>query len=124
MIKKQHYAILLMVICTVFTSLGQVLWKYGLQSIDFSIPLTFLNIPFILGFVSYGLGALLMIKAFRFGELSVLYPIIATSYVWVSLLSMFLFGDVMNIWKWSGVTIIILSVSVIGFGTSKSGVAA
>ncbi len=124
MIKKQHYAILLMVICTVFTSLGQVLWKYGLQSIDFSIPLTFLNIPFILGFVSYRLGALLMIKAFRFGELSVLYPIIATSYVWVSLLSMFLFGDVMNIWKWSGVTIIILSVSVIGFGTSKSGVAA
>ncbi|MFH1682896.1 MAG: hypothetical protein ABIA37_03795 [Candidatus Woesearchaeota archaeon] len=119
-LSAQKAAILLMVFCTIFTSLGQILWKYGLKNIDFKTPLTLFNIPFIFGFVAYGIGALLMIAAFRKGELSILYPIVATSYVWVSLISPIIFPtDFMNLWKWLGVIMILLAVTLLGMGSSQ-----
>lgn len=118
--ETQRVAIVLIVLCTVFTSLGQLLWKGGLKYIDFSILSTFFNWPFVLGFVSYGFGAVLMILAFRRGELSVLYPIFATSYIWVSLASPLFFpSDSMNAWKWAGVSIILVSVSLLGWGNTR-----
>ncbi len=115
-------AILLMILCTLFTSLGQIFWKVGVARIQPTLWTTFFNIPFFLGFVSYGLGAILMLIAFKSGELSVLYPIIATSYVWVSIASLFLFPeDVMNSWKWAGIFTILVSVSILGFGSSRRG---
>ena len=118
-------AIFLMVFCTLFTSSGQILWKWGMKTIIFTQPLTFLNIPFLLGFVSYGLGAVFMIFAFQRGELSMIYPVAATSFVWVSLISPLLFPtDFMNVWKWAGVAVIVLSVSILGWGSSRQAKAA
>ncbi|MBT4935309.1 hypothetical protein HOL21_04100 [Candidatus Woesearchaeota archaeon] len=117
-------AIILTILCTIFTSVGQILWKYGVIRIDFDHLITLLNIPFILGFVAYGLGAMFLLIAFKEGELSVLYPIVATSYVWVSILSPLLFPtDFMNPLKWAGVIIILISVSVLGLGNSHKKVA-
>ncbi len=116
----QLKAVLTMVLCTIFTASGQILWKLGVGALSFANLWTFLNLPFILGFVSYGIGAALMITAFRKGELSILYPIVATSYVWVSLLSPALFpGDFMNAWKWAGVLTILFAVSILGWGSSR-----
>ncbi|HLC89120.1 MAG TPA: hypothetical protein VJG49_03720 [Candidatus Nanoarchaeia archaeon] len=116
----QKKAIWLMLGCTVFTSLGQLLWKLGLANVNFRLPLTLLNLPFLLGFVAYGLGFGMMLLAFKKGELGVLYPIIATSYVWVSLSSPIIFpNDFMNGWKWLGVLVIIISVSLLGYSSSK-----
>ncbi len=113
---RHRDAILLMVLCTVFTSLGEILWKYGVVRIDLSDWITLFNLPFVMGFVSYGIGAILILLAFQRGELSILYPIVATSYVWVSVISPLLFPtDVMNIWKWMGVLLILASVSVLGW---------
>ncbi len=121
-VKTQKKAIIIMVFCTIFTSLGQIFWKLGVGNLRLSNLLTFLNPFFLLGFVSYGTGAILMILAFRRGELSVLYPIVATSYVWVSLISPYLFpDDFMNAWKWAGVLMILVSVSVLGWGNSRGG---
>ncbi len=116
-------AILLMVLCTIFTSTGQLLWKKGIMSVNLfslgSLLGSVLNAPLLLGFLSYGIGAFLMLLAFRRGELSVLYPIIATSYVWVSLFSPWLFpSDAMNGWKWAGVITILISVSLLGWSNS------
>ncbi len=116
----QLKAMLLMAFCTLFTSGGQILWKWGMKTIDFSQWVTFLNVPFLLGFVSYGVGAALMILALKKGELSFVYPVAATSYIWVSLISPRLFPtDIMNIWKWSGVVVILLAVSILGYGSSQ-----
>ncbi|MBI4983183.1 hypothetical protein HZC32_00875 [Candidatus Woesearchaeota archaeon] len=113
-------AIWLAIICTLFTSIGQVLWKLGLVRIDAHQWLTWFNLPFVSGFAAYGIGAALMLLAFKHGELSLVYPFIAASYVWVSLLSLYLFpSDFMNWWKWSGVIIIIISVSLLGYGSSR-----
>ena len=118
--KTQKQAILFILLCTVFTSLGQILWKLGLVNVEFSNLFTFVNFPFILGFFAYGIGFGLMLRAFKYGELSVLYPIVATSYVWVSLFSPIIFpNDFMNVWKWLGVLVILISVSLLGIGSSR-----
>ena len=117
----QKKAIWLMLGCTIFTSLGQLLWKLGLTNVNFHLPLTLLNLPFLLGFVSYGLGFGMMLLAFKKGELGVLYPIVATSYVWVSLFSPIIFpNDFMNSLKWLGVIIILISVSLLGYSGSRN----
>ena len=65
----------------------------------------------------YGFGAVLLIIALRNGELSVIYPIIATSYIWVSLLSPRFFStDFMNATKWGGIFVIIVGVTFVGIG--------
>ena len=111
-------AIVFIVLCTIFTSTGQILWKLGLSNI--TDLFSYINIPLILGFVSYGIGLLLMLAAFEKGDLSVVYPILATSYVWVSLFSPLIFPtDSMNMWKWVGVLVILVSVSILGYGSTK-----
>ncbi len=114
-----HTGFWLMIACTIFTSAGQLLWKAGSLQIIFSNPLTFFNFPFIVGCVSYVVGSILMILAFKKGELSVLYPVVATSYVWVSILAPLFFpNEIMNGWKWVGVLLIIFSISFLGWSSS------
>lgn len=110
----------LVLVCTLLIACAQVLYKFGVDDLDLKKPLSVLTNYFILGGLAlYGLGALLLVVALKWGELSVLYPIIATGYVWVSLLSMHFFKETMNSWKWLGVASIVLGVSMIGFGSKK-----
>ncbi|HLD39955.1 MAG TPA: EamA family transporter [Candidatus Nanoarchaeia archaeon] len=111
---------LLMIACTIFTSSGQMFWKAGALRINFSNPFTFFNVPFIVGCLLYIVGSVLMILALKKGELSMLYPIIATSYVWVSILAPFFFPtEVMNVWKWAGVLLILCSICLLGWSSSR-----
>ena len=66
------------------------------------------------------MGGTLLIIAFKGGEVSVLYPIIATSYVWVSLLSMKFLDEKINIFKWIGISIIIAGIILIGYGSKHA----
>ncbi|MBI2666205.1 EamA family transporter [Candidatus Woesearchaeota archaeon] len=113
-------AIVLAIICTLFTSLGQLSWKLGVGKIDFAHWQTLLNFFFLLGFFLYGLGFLLLVRALKEGELTVVFPIVATSYVWVSLFSPLLFpSDHMNLLKWIGVGVILLSVLFLSGSVKK-----
>lgn len=69
------------------------------------------------GIALYAIGTVLFIPALRGGELSVLYPFVALSYIWVSLLSVRFLGEKMNKLKWLGIALIIIGVSLIGFGS-------
>ena len=118
--RQQRRAILIVIFCTFFTSLGQLFWKAGVRHIDLSRVVTLFNAPFLAGMVAYGVGTVLMLIAFRYGELSILSPIFATSYVWVSLFSpLFYPTDSMNVWKWAGVLTILLAVALLSGGTSS-----
>lgn len=118
--KTKWWAITLMIPCTIFTSAGQIFYKMATNTIGLEISSILFNLPLIAGLVSYGIGLILLIIAFRGGELSVLYPIIATGYIWVSLASSYIFEtDFMTLYKWIGVVVIIVGVSLIGFGAKK-----
>ena len=113
------WAIGLMVLCTAFTSFAQVLYKLGANRLEFNLISLITNIPLIMGMVLYVIGAVIMIIAFRGGEVSVLYPIVATSYNWVSLLSIYFFKEQLNFFRWVGVFIIISGIILIGLGTKE-----
>ena len=106
---------------TLLTSSAQILYKIGVGKIDFSNPSSlFASYPLIIGLGLYGIGALLLILALRGGELSILYPLVALSYVWVSILSMAFLGETMNAFRWSGVGVIIVGMFFIGKGSQNA----
>ena len=119
--KTKWWAIGLVVLTTVLTSAGQVLYKFGTNRLpELPVVLDYILNAFIIsGLLVYGIGAVMLIIALKHGELSVLYPIIATSYIWVSLLSVYFFQEGMNPYKWLGVGAVVIGVSLIGYGGTK-----
>jgi uncharacterized membrane protein len=113
-------AIILMIMCTFFASTAHLLLKEGALRIDAGSMVSFFNLPLLLGLFSLLFGAGFMMVAFKHGELSLLFPILSTGYVWVSLLTPLFFpNETMNLWKWVGVILIIISVSFLGFSSSR-----
>ena len=111
------WAALLVLFTTLLTSSAQLLWKKGSATLSFDILSIVTNYYLLGGILLYIIVGTLIIIAFRGGEVSVLYPIIATSYIWVSFLSIFFLGEVMNILKWIGIFSIISGIALIGFGS-------
>lgn len=77
------------------------------------------NIPLMAGYALYGMNTVMMVLALREGELSMLYPIIALTYVWVTLLSYTLLSERPNAYKNIGITIIVVGVAILGRGQRK-----
>lgn len=117
--KTAMKAIAIVIITTLFTSIGQILLKMGVNNLNLEILALATNYPLILGFISYIFGALLLVYAMRYGELSVLYPFIALSFVWVGLMSVIILNEVMTITKWIAIGLIIAGVSTLGIGSQK-----
>lgn len=114
------WSILLVLFTTLLTSSAQILWKIGSKNLTFDILSILSNYYLIGGILLYVVGGILIIVSFRGGEVSVLYPIIATSYIWVSILSVIFLGEAMNIFKWMGVMTIIAGIAFIGYGSRNS----
>jgi len=77
------------------------------------------SLPLLGGYCLYGLNTVLLVFALRDGELSILYPIIALTYVWVTILSVVLFHETMNFLKLAGVAVVVIGVAVMGKGRSS-----
>ena len=106
--------------CTLLTSTAQLFYKYGAAKLSFDILSIITNYELIMGMVLYAVGGILMILSFRGGEVSVLYPIIAMSYIWVSFLSIYFLNESMNLFKWLGVFTIVAGIALIGYGSKKA----
>jgi drug/metabolite transporter (DMT)-like permease len=111
------WAALLMLFTTFLTSSAQIFYKLGSSHLSLNPFELIANYYLIGGLLLYAVGGILMILSFRGGEVSVLYPIIATSYVWVSFLSIFFLGEMMGLFKWIGVITIIAGIAFIGYGS-------
>ena len=116
------WAALTVLFTTFLTSSAQILYKIGSSKlVDFNLISILTNYHLIGGLLLYAIGGTLLIISLRGGEVSVLYPIIATSYVWVSFLSIRFLGETMNIYKWLGIIAIIAGIASIGYG-SRDGI--
>jgi len=106
--------------CTIFNALAQMLFKFGTQKMDhLSLSWVLLNWNLMGGLALYGAFTVLMVLALRDGELSTLFPVISLSYVWVTLLSIWVFNESMNLLKGLGVATIVLGVGMLGRGGKK-----
>ena len=77
------------------------------------------DVPLICGYSFYGLSTVLLVLALKDGELSLLYPVIALTYVWVTGLSFLVFHDTINPFKLTGIVIIVIGVAVLGKGGKR-----
>jgi drug/metabolite transporter (DMT)-like permease len=115
--KTKPWAIFTVIFTTLLTSAGQILYKKAADQLVLTPIGLLTNYFLIAGIAFYAIAGILMIVSLRGGEVSVLYPIIATSYIWVSFLSIYFLGESMNAWKWLGVFTIISGIILIGFGS-------
>ena len=79
-----------------------------------------LNPALLAGFSMYGVSMVLLVLALRHGELSLLYPMFAMTYVWVTILSVLVFHESMNVFKLAGIAIIIGGIAVLGRGQQSA----
>jgi len=110
-------AILITVAATFLGGFGSLLLKLGAAKFKLNIVALLKNYKLIAGLSLYVLASIMFIVALKYAELSLLYPIIALSYVWAVLLSIKYLNEKMSLNKWVGVAFIILGVALIGFGS-------
>ena len=108
--QKNKKGILLMLISSICVCVGQLLWKISAEK-GFPIMLA--------GFCFYGLGALIMIIAYKYGKLSVLQPMLSLNYVLSIILAAIVLKEQITAFKCIGVLIIILGVMMIAGGDEE-----
>lgn len=113
----QLWSIILVITAAFLGSLGPVFLKKGSAYVTKDIKSIIFNWRIFIGLCFYGMGTVLFIPALKGGELTVLYPLIATTYIWVSMWSVYLLKERMNKWKWAGIILIIIGVGLIGLGS-------
>jgi drug/metabolite transporter (DMT)-like permease len=103
----------LVLICALLGAFGQVFFKLGSEKFSLTLEGILLNWKFLLGACLYVLSALLFVYALKFGDLSILYPIIATSYIWVALFSFFFLHEPFSWLNLAGVGAILLGIALV-----------
>lgn len=115
--KTKWWAIVLMILCTLILSIGNIFWKIGADRLVFNFASIINNNSLILGFVFYGISGVMFIFALRGGQLTVIHPMISLSLIWAAVLApLILPQDIMNFAKWAGITIMLGGVTLIGYG--------
>jgi drug/metabolite transporter (DMT)-like permease len=108
-------SVLLVFGCTALGAAAQIFLKFGANRLAHpGLAGMATNLPLLSGLTLYGLSTVLLVLALKDGELSLLYPVIALTYVWVTVLSLFLLHDKPNPYKLTGIAIIVVGVSVLG----------
>lgn len=106
--------------CTILGAAAQVFMKSGANSITHPGLMGMVtSLPLMTGYCLYGLSAALLVLALKHGQLSLLYPVIALTYVWVTILSVLIFREALNPFKLLGITVIVLGVCVLGRGENQ-----
>lgn len=110
----------LVFLCTLFGVAAQYLIKIGASSLHSASVLDMIrSTPLVAGYSLYGISTIFLILALRDGELSLLYPVISLTYVWVTMLSIFVLKESVNVFKIAGVAIICLGVALLGTGSKR-----
>lgn len=110
-IRQNKTGILLMVCSSIFVCVGQLLWKLAVTG---SVWLL------LAGFALYGLGAVAMVIAYKFGKVSVLQPILSLNYVLSVILAATVLKENVTILKCIGVLVIIAGVLLIAGGDKEA----
>lgn len=117
-------AIVLVLFCTVLGAAAQLLLKVGSGAVETGSLWTTawsmaMNFPLILGLSLYGLSTVLFIHALRNEQLSLLYPLISLTYIWVTIVSVTVLGESLSVWKVAGVLVIVSGVALLGKDDSR-----
>lgn len=108
--RKNKKGILLMLVSSFCACTGQLLWK---MSVGQGMAVM------VAGFCLYGMGALVMVYAYRFGRLSVLQPVLSSNYVLGILFGAVVLKEEITVLKCAGALVIAAGVIMIAGGDGK-----
>ena len=109
-----------MFLCTVFGVAAQYFLKTSASALQGGQLLSAISsVGLWVGLVLYGINTGLLILALRDGELSLLYPVISLTYVWVTIMSVTVLGESMTAAKLAGIALICLGVAFLGRKEAK-----
>lgn len=97
-----YKGIVLILLSAALACIGQLIWKLASRSDSLLLV--------IIGLGLYGFAALLMILALRYGELSVLHPMMSSGYVLSLLLGAAVLDERISFMKVLGVSVIIVGL--------------
>ena len=109
--KQTVMGICTMLLSAAVTCVAQLLWK--LSSAESSVG------TFLLGVFLYGVGALLMLLAFRSGEASLLHPMLSVGYIGSLVLGAIFLKEEISIQKLIGVLLILCGLILMVFGGAE-----
>ena len=118
----QRRSFFLVVCCTLIGAAAQVLIKKGAGALGANPTMVQTALAMLLtpslfaGYAMYGVSTVLLVLALRHGQLSLLYPVFAMTYVWVTILSVVVFHESMNGFKLAGIATIVGGIAVLGRG--------
>ena len=105
--------LLLTALAAFIGSIGQLEFKRGADNLQFDIKLLLTNYHLIIAIAVYCVSTVLYVYALNKEQLSILYPIIATSYVWTLMFSKIFLKEQVGLTSWAGVFFILLGVTLI-----------
>lgn len=106
---------MLVFLCTLFGVAAQFLIKSGSSTLmSASVVEMVTNSRIFTGYALYGISTVLLTLALRDGELSLLYPVISLTYVWVTIMSFAVFHEQVTVTKIAGIAIICGGVALLG----------
>lgn len=108
---KLYKGITIMLLSSLLTCTGQLFWKLsaGSNTVLFLFA----------GFGLYGCGALLMIIALRYGDLSKLHPLLSAGYILSVILGAAVLHESVTGWKIVGIAVIIAGLILINLPERK-----
>jgi undecaprenyl phosphate-alpha-L-ara4N flippase subunit ArnE len=102
---KTGVGVFLMVCSSLCACFGQMFWKLSTAGSMLML---------ISGLALYGVVAVIMLVAYKFGKLSVLQPIMALNYVFAIFIGKIIFDEDMSAVKIGGIAAVIIGVVLIG----------
>ncbi len=93
-------------------ALGQYLYREGATQVQLSSPLSLItNAKILLGVVCYVAVMLLFVVGLKKGgQLTALYPVYATTFIWAALIGVLILGENLTLFRILGTALIILGV--------------
>ncbi|MFA5364432.1 MAG: EamA family transporter [Candidatus Bathyarchaeia archaeon] len=105
--------LLLTALSALIGSVGQIMFKRGANNLQFDIKMLLSNYHLILGLAVYGVSTVLYVYSLSKGDLSIIYPVVATSYIWTMMFSKIFLKEQIGLISWAGVAFILLGVTLI-----------
>ncbi|MFC2163231.1 EamA family transporter [Candidatus Altiarchaeota archaeon] len=96
---------------------GSIYLKKGANKMKLSLEGTIKNKTLATGISLYIISSVFYTISLRGGHLSILYPLVSLSYVFICFLSIKMLAERMNRWKWMGIACILVGVTLIGLGS-------
>ncbi len=119
MSSSQTYPIILNLVAAIVGALGQYAYKIGGAKLKV-VPL-YQNWELFLGMLLFCGVRVLFVMAFnKGGQISVTYPMYATTFIWGTLLGVLIDKEAFNINQFIGIVFVVLGVSMVAFFSQKA----